>query len=241
MRFYVGQTRGERTPLQQHLADMGAGEVVQRGDLPPRRGPYFYDNRAFADWRAGQPFDEVQFELDMRWLCRHVGRCDWGRGVRNLATGQIEPVPLPPPDFIVLPDLVAQGRASLEFSASYVVGERAPLGGYPAGAPLYLAVQDGMSIAEVFEVVCNLGIGGIFVGGTLEWKIKTAAQWVRAAHRLGRPVHIGRVGTVDRLRWARRIGADSIDSSLPLWSTENLERFERGLADTPQLGLWEAA
>jgi hypothetical protein len=49
------------------------------------------------------------------------------------------------------------------------------------------------------------------------------------------PCHIGRVGTYNRTRWARRIGADSIDSALPLWSEENLQRFLAGLRDGKQL------
>jgi hypothetical protein len=37
--------------------------------------------------------------------------------------------------------------------------------------------------------------------------------------------HIGRVGTADRVRWARDVSADSIDSSLPLRHREHLTRF----------------
>jgi hypothetical protein len=36
------------------------------------------------------------------------------------------------------------------------------------------------------------------------------------------------MGTTERVRAARRWGADSIDSSLPLWSTGNLVRFIAG-------------
>jgi len=44
-----------------------------------------------------------------------------------------------------------------------------------------------------------------------------------------RPVHIGRVGTAKRVRWARRIGASSIDSALPLWSADKLRTFVAAL------------
>ena len=50
-------------------------------------------------------------------------------------------------------------------------------------------------------------------------------EWVKVAHELGVKCHIGRVGTARRVRWAARIGADSIDSALPLWSKENLAVF----------------
>jgi len=106
-------------------------------------------------------------------------------------------------------------------------------------APLYLAVQDGMVDADV---VPHLeGFAGLFVGGTLPWKLRSAREWVRLAHRHGIKAHVGRVGTERRVAWARRIGADSIDSCLPLWSEENLERFLRGLGPRhPELAL-EAA
>lgn len=63
-----------------------------------------------------------------------------------------------------------------------------------------------------------------------------ARAWVRFAHARGMPVHIGRVGTARRVRWARRIGADSIDSCVPLWSRENLDVFAAAL-DSRQMEL----
>ena len=96
-----------------------------------------------------------------------------------------------------------------------------------AVAPAYLAVQDGMSEAAVIEA--SAGFAGLFVGGTLPWKIRTAAAWSRLATTAGMGCHIGRVGTAKRVAWARRLGASSIDSTLPLWSRENLRRFRQAL------------
>jgi NADPH:quinone reductase-like Zn-dependent oxidoreductase len=80
----------------------------------------------------------------------------------------------------------------------------------------------------------------LFVGGSLPWKLATGERWVRFAHAHGRRCHIGRVGTPRRVAWARRIGADSIDSCLPLWSRENLDAFVAAVrgeqAATAQLG-----
>jgi len=98
------------------------------------------------------------------------------------------------------------------------------------GLRFYLAVQDGMAAADVRAAIA--GFGGIFVGGTLSWKLQTGASWVRLAHELGLPCHVGRVGTARRVRWARRIGADSIDSCLPLWSKEQLAGFVSALGAT---------
>ena len=47
----------------------------------------------------------------------------------------------------------------------------------------------------------------------MEWKWKTAAQWVKLAHEKGMKCHIGRCGTLDKLIYADEIGADSVDST----------------------------
>lgn len=133
------------------------------------------------------------------------------------------------PDFLVVPDIVAGGHDSLRFSLSWV--ER-----LSNVAPLYFVVQDGMGE----EIACDLApFDGLFVGGSLPWKLKTGAQWVQFAHELGLRCHIGRVGTERRVRWARRIGADSIDSSLPLWSEGNFRRFLKGFENSACGDLFE--
>lgn len=58
--------------------------------------------------------------------------------------------------------------------------------------------------------------------------------WTDLAHELGLLCHVGRVGGAKRVRWAREIGADSIDSSLPLWSRENLRVFLAALGEGGQ-------
>lgn len=113
MRVYVGQTRSKA--LIAELSRKGIGECTARGEFPPRRTPWFYDNGAFGDWKAGRPFDRAAFEADMA----------------EIARGDMKP------DFIVVPDIVAGGEPSLVESLSWL--ER--LSGL---APRYLAIQDGM-------------------------------------------------------------------------------------------------
>jgi hypothetical protein len=155
----------------------------------------FLDNGAFGDWRAGRPFDAVTFARDL-----------------DRVAGAVVP-----PDFIVVPDKVAGGEESLGLSLSW-------RGAVARVGPAFLVVQDGMTEPLVAEALAA-GFAGIFVGGTLPWKLRTGAAWVQLAQRRGLPCHIGRVGTPKRVAWARRIGATSIDSCLPLWSRENLQRF----------------
>lgn len=126
------------------------------------------------------------------------------------------------PDFVVVPDKVAGGVESLEISLSWVPRLR----GF---APMYLAVQDGMQLTDVSPVLRHFD--GLFVGGGLEWKTATSWWWVALAHGAGRPCHVGRVSGRRRVRWARSIGADSIDSCVPLWSKENRFAVLKGLAD----------
>lgn len=224
MRAYCGQTREKG--LIKTLRDAGIGECTVRGELKSRkRSPWFYDNGAYRDWTAGVPFNGVRFAGD----CRRM-RMDQEVGVAT-------------PDFVVIPDLVAAGAASLTFSSTWYHDVE--------GLPCYVAVQDGMTETDVAAWIDEWDarddadvpaevrpLAGIFVGGTLEWKLATGAAWVAFAHARGLRCHVGRVGTAERVRWARSIGADSIDSCLPLMYREHLEAFLGALAEpTPAADL----
>jgi len=202
MRAYVGQTRDP--DLIALLNRHGIGECAVRGTLPPKRTPWFYDNGCFVDWRNGAAFNTVQFTRDLRRITYWPAR------------GQMTK-----PDFLVLPDLVAAGNQSLACSLEWLDDPQLP------DVPRYLAVQDGMWPDTLRDMAGDRlqRLGGIFVGGTLQWKLHTAKSWVAFAHRLGLPAHIGRCGTEARVEWATRIKADSIDSSLPLWSADQMRVF----------------
>lgn len=194
MRIYVGQSRARA--LNKRLVELGFGEATCRGELPPRRRPWFFDNGAFRDWRAGKEFDSAAFSRDLEVIRK-----------RSLK-----------PDFVVAPDIVGGGMDSYKRSVACV--DRLRRYGL-----VYLAVQDGMVPGRVDVSPFS----GIFVGGTLEWKIQTGRLWVDVAHGSGKACHIGRVGTMRRVDWARAIAADSIDSCVPLWSHDNLDRFTRAV------------
>jgi len=72
-------------------------------------------------------------------------------------------------------------------------------------------------------------------------------EWIAAAKRLELRCHIGRVGTFRRVRWAMRLGADSLDSCLPLYSVKdtarrsNFTRFLDALEPEAQLPLLAAS
>jgi len=107
-------------------------------------------------------------------------------------------------DFIVVPDIVCGGMESFYYSQSIV--KELP-------HPRYLAVQDGMYITDIHFNLENYD--GIFVGGSLEWKYKTAQEWAILAHFLGKKCHVGRVGTWEGLTVMDRWGVDSVDTTTP--------------------------
>lgn len=208
MKAYVGQTRSAAWIAE--LSALGFGEMTVREEFPPRRSPWVFDNGAFKDWHSGREFRAEVYQRSIDRLALD--------GTRR-------------PDFIVAPDIVAAGLASLRFSESWVKRlEWLEL-------PIYLVVQDGMTAPDV--VAAMAPYAGLFVGGSLEWKLRTAPEWVSLAHAHDRKCHVGRMGTCPRVRAARRWGVDSIDSALPLWSRKNLERFVRGFSDAPTGDLFE--
>jgi hypothetical protein len=186
--------------------------MTVRGELPPRRSPWAYDNGAYRDWKADKPFQLNQYLRDLRRI-RH-GECE-------------------PPDFVVLPDVPGDGAKSLEQSISWLEWTRSTL--HPVPVPLYLAVQNGMeTMIHDQGGLAGLGVDGIFVGGTLDWKLLWGAVFVATAHSLDMKCHIGRVGTAQRVKWAIEIDADSIDSCQPLRNEIEFDRFRRALKSPPQ-------
>jgi len=107
-------------------------------------------------------------------------------------------------DFIVCPDIVAGGMRSFDFSINWVE-KLIP-------AKIALAVQDGMDFSIMHSYISDK-FSHIFVGGTIKWKWETAKIWVELAHKFGMKCHIGRCGTIEKLRYAKLIGADSVDST----------------------------
>jgi hypothetical protein len=78
------------------------------------------------------------------------------------------------------------------------------------GVPLAFVAQDGQ---EHLETPWD-AIRCLFIGGTTAWKLgPAAAHLIRDAKARGKWVHMGRVNSVTRARYAAAIGVDSIDGS----------------------------
>ena len=173
-----------RTGTRRNLAALrGAGwrlMVSARGVLRTEGFPYCLDNGAWTAHQQGEQFDVPAFERAVTLL----GDCA---------------------DFIVLPDIVGGGMASLRMSVQWMprlhgIGQRR-----------LLAVQDGMLPGDV-ECIFSAQIG-IDVGGSTEWKEETMPSWGRVARIRGCWLHVLRVNTIRRIRLCQDAGADSCDGS----------------------------
>lgn len=108
--------------------------------------------------------------------------------------------------FVAAPDVVGDARATLARSLPMIPRIRA------RGYPVALVAQDGMEHLERF--IPWPVIDWLFLGGTTEWKLGAGAREMTAmAHRHGIRVHMGRVNSEKRLRYASHIGCDSADGT----------------------------
>lgn len=205
MIFITGDTRSRKIIAE--LQKYGAGRMVIDRLIKPYKGePWGFDNGAYRDYINGKKFDETAFMLRLE-MAHALGK----------------------PYLAVVPDVVAGGEKSLEFSLCWL--ER-----LPQGWPWYLAVQDEMKLEQVAKIIKPFT--GIFLGGTDKFKA-TAWHWRKLAHQHGKKFHYARAGTPRKLMHARKVGSDSCDSAFPLWS---MERFTRLMSEwegrMEQMDLW---
>jgi len=154
--------------------------------------PFALDNDAFASWTTGRPWDETAW-LNMLGNVRAQGMT---------------------PRWVLVPDVVADREATLAKWDCY-----APIAAR-FGWPLSMAVQDGMTPADV-PVEADV----IFIGGTTEWKWRSLPMWAET----GRRIHVGRVNEVERLFVCERWRVESVDGTGWMQGTEN-GRQARALA-----------
>jgi len=119
--------------------------------------------------------------------------------------------------FAVAPDVVGDAAATLPRSLPWLPKIRAL--GYPAA----FVAQDGQEHLNVpwdaFDV--------LFIGGTTAWKLGAAARLLVArAKWQGKKVHMGRVNSERRFRYAAAIGCDSADGTFLTFGPDvNLPRL----------------
>lgn len=173
--------------------------VSARGVLRTEGFPYALDNGAWTAHRAGEAFDEGAFDRAVVML---------GRGA----------------DFIVAPDIVEGGSASLALSVSWL-DRLAPI------APVLIAVQDGMTAGDVAPML-DARVG-LFVGGSTAWKLATLEAWCDVASWRRCHIHVGRVNTARRIAMCASAGAHSFDGSSVSRFANNLPKLERARRQEP--------
>ena len=193
-----------RTGTRRNLALLRAAGwrlfVSARGPLRAEGFPYALDNGAWTAFQRQEPFDVEAFE----------------RAFALLGAGA---------DFVIAPDIVAGGHASLDLSLSWL-----PRMG--AARRILIPNQDGLQPADFADLVSDRI--GIFHGGSTEWKIGTMTAWGRWCAERGVYFHVGRVNTGPRFRLAHEAGAWSVDGSSASRFAVNIPMLD-GLARQPDL------
>lgn len=110
--------------------------------------------------------------------------------------------------FVTAPDVVAKPKATLALFGDWLPTL------VDVGQPIALVGQDGLAA----ESVPWDDFSAFFVGGSTEWKLGNhAAGLIREAKERGKWVHMGRVNSYQRARYARWLGCDSIDGTQFSW------------------------
>ena len=115
--------------------------------------------------------------------------------------------------FAVAPDVVADAWRSGIRSLPWIEPIKA------LGYPVAWVAQDGQ---ESHPLPWG-GIDALFVGGSTEWKLgPEARRLVAEAKRRGKWVHMGRVNSERRYRYALTIGCDSADGTYLTFGPDQL-------------------
>lgn len=107
--------------------------------------------------------------------------------------------------FVTVPDVVGDAKSTLELFKLWQ-----PVLKKYYDVPLAYVLQNGVDPGEIpWE-----SIAAVFIGGSTEWKVgKEAAEIVQIAKWKGKWVHMGRVNSFQRIRYAYTICCDSVDGS----------------------------
>jgi hypothetical protein len=161
---------------------------------------YALDNGAWTAYRQGRPFDERSFL----------------RAVDLLGAGA---------QFVVVPDIVCGGLASLRLSERWLPRLEG------VGGRRLIAVQNGMVPTDVRHLLS--AEVGIFVGGDSAWKESTLPAWGKLAEETRSYLHVGRVNTVRRIRLCHQAGAASFDGTSVTRFSKTIELLDEARRRVP--------
>jgi len=167
---------------------------------------YAIDNGAWSAWLNNRGFNESDFIRCLDFSVQYAG--DTG----------LEP------DWVVLPDIVAGGMPSLEYSLRWANTVQ------PYTKKMLIAVQDGMTPADLRPYVCEEI--GLFVGGSTPWKLKTIMAWGALAKDRCY-LHVGRVNSIKRISHCASAGAHSFDGTSVCRFPCTLDKLNRARHQIP--------
>lgn len=137
------------------------------------------------------------------------------------------------PMWVAVPDVVGDHRATLASFGWWRAYWLEEIGCIPF--PLAFVLQNGCTVDEVPWD----DIAAVFVGGDNQFKLRQSATLIDAAKERGKMIHIGRVNTHRRLRYAFDLGADTVDgTNYSMFSETHLPGalvFVKGLDKRPVL------
>lgn len=196
LRPYASRT-GTKSTLA-NMRELGWSILVSAAGVLRTEGfsSWSLDNGAWSAFQQGKPFDEEAFS----------------RAIDKVGEGA---------NWVVLPDIVTGGMASLELSLKWL--ER--LRGFPEVA--LIAVQDGMTPDDVRDYLGPMV--GIFLGGSTEWKLATMDAWGQLARRRNCYYHVGRVNSLKRINACAQAGADSFDGTSVIAFPDSIYKLQNGV------------
>ncbi len=201
----TGDTRSKR--LIELLKKLNWGRMfIDHRIHPYENEPWGFDNGAFRDWKNGKEFNKDRYLKSLDRVLKIAEENNY-------------------PYLSVIPDKVAKGKESLDFSALWIEKIKKHIGKDWYKFNWYLALQDGMNIKDVKDFLNTYKqIRGLFLGGTDKFKA-TAQVWSNLAKEYGLKFHYARAGTPKKYAKAKLSGATSIDSAFPLWIKNRFDYF----------------
>lgn len=135
--------------------------------------------------------------------------------------------------FVVAPDVMADAAATLERSKPWLSTIR------ELGFPVAMVAQNGQENVTLPWRDFNV----LFIGGDTEFKLGAVARELAAeAKSRCKRVHMGRVNSIQRVRYANDIGCDSVDGTTLAYAPDRrLPRMMEALRQVdPQYQDWES-
>lgn len=143
-------------------------------------------------------------EAGLPWACDNGAFSDFSESLYKKMVAKCDGRQRQGLRWVVCPDVVGDHTKTLELWdrwAMYLMRREIPIA---------FVAQDGCTVGEIpWEYIKCL-----FIGGTTEWKLgKESVRLIEIARMKSKSVHVGRVNSLKRIRWAFDQGVQSVDGT----------------------------